>query len=300
MSKHFQIHRRASAVIGAAALVVAGLGVAAIPAGASTADTPPDATTTTVAPTSTVASTTTLAPTIECPAPVGNARFVRYAYFHILFRCPDAAGLAYWTVQMNAGLSANDLTGILDMSSENVMNNNVVPLYEQWLHRAPTAAEATAAAAMIRSEEGDAGLQAKLASSDEYYATLGGTGSTPPAEMNGNWLENVYGAVLDRDADQLGIGYFMSILGVPSTEATRHAVFMTLEHSDENSRDWTFSAYFASLGRMGDSAGLTYWSNWLRTSGNWRTFRMATYLMSSAEGQAIAQTQPASPPTGEH
>ena len=280
MSKHAVFRKRASAALASAALLAAGLGLTALPAGADA--TPP---------------VTTTPPTILCPQPAGNARFVRFAYFHILFRCPDAAGLAYWTTQLDHGMSTDRLTDVLDMSNENVLNNNVMPLYHAWLGRVPTAAEIPAAAAMIRSEEGDAELQAVLASSDEYYNTLTGQGSTPAA-MDSEWLHNVYEAVLERAPDDTGIAVFGTVFGTASTVATRHTVFMALEHSAENAVDWVGSAYFASLGRPADPGGHSYWSNWLLSSGNWRTFRMATYLMSSAEGQAIAQTQPAPPPDG--
>ena len=76
-----------------------------------------------------------------CPAAEGNARFVRFIYLNILFRCPTEADSAYWTQRLDAGYGRGQFAKYVDLSTENLVHNNVVELYRGLLDRDPTPTE---------------------------------------------------------------------------------------------------------------------------------------------------------------
>lgn len=228
-----------------------------------------------------------------CPAAAGNARFVRWIYQSILMRCPDAGGLTYWTAQLDNGLPRDVFAGIVDMSDENLINNNVLGFYGSpngIIPRAATPQEITDGVASIRQFSSDGPLIAKLACSDEGYASI--THGAPAAEGDAAWLNAAYGAILDREPDPGGRTYFTGLMGTPSTASGRFVVAMVLEHSAENADSWVGAAMGGALHRAPDAGGFAYWKGWLMGPGNWQTFRMWTLLLSSNEAYAIAQTQP--------
>ncbi|WP_426573841.1 DUF4214 domain-containing protein [Aquihabitans sp. McL0605] len=226
-----------------------------------------------------------------CPAATPNGRFVRWIYLQILNRCPDASGASYWTAKLDKGTDRWAFARQIDYSDENIYKNNVDGLYSDLLGRTPTADEAAAGAASIRSTEGDANLIAHLASSDEFYATMQGATA---ADRDQAWLNFAYNGIVDRDPDVQGRAHYTAVLASPSTEATRHKVAMSLEHSAENAGGWTTAVYFAGLNRPPDPSGFAHWKNWLLTTG-FRTFRMWTGILSSDEANRFAQTQPNPP-----
>jgi hypothetical protein len=233
-------------------------------------------------------------PEIVCPADAGNARFVRWIYLNILFRCPDEAGAAYWTTQLNSGLPRDVFADIVDMSDENLINNNVANFYGEGGHgivpRAATPQEITDGVASIRRYRSDGPLIAQLASSDEVFTAL--TAEAPANERDDAWLNVAYGSILDREPDAGGRAYFKTIMGTPSTASGRFVVAMVMEHSAENADSWVGAALSGATHRMPDPGGLAYWKGWLMGPGNWQTFRMWTLMLSSDEAYALAQTQP--------
>lgn len=226
-------------------------------------------------------------PTV-CPAAEGNARFVRFIYLNILFRCPDSAGLAYWVGRLDGGMPRGTFALSVDMSDENLVNNNVVPLYGGILGRAPSSQELQAGVTDIRARQADARLIARLFASDEFYDAF----DPGMEDKDEAWLAEGYRNILDRDPDPAGEAYFLGVLGSPSTAETRLKVALALELSAENDAGWTFGVYFAGLNRPPDQAGFEYWTTWLAGPGQRRTFKMWTMVLSSGEGYARAQTQP--------
>lgn len=232
------------------------------------------------------------AATITCASTTPNGRFVRWIYLMILNRCPDAGARTYWTGKLGAGMDRWAFAIAIDYSNENIYKNNVDDSYQGILGRAPSKAEADAAAASIRTTQGDGTLTALLASTDEFYATM--QGSTPQAKDQA-WLHVAYNGIVDRNPDSAGLAHYTKVLGTGgSTEATRHKVALQLEFSPENAKGWVGAVYGAAFGRQPDAAGFRYWQNWLLTTG-FRTFRMWTGFLSSDEGYKIAQTQPNPP-----
>ena len=304
--------RRLAVTAAAAALSLTGLTLTVSgPAGAARRPVPvpvpitvPPTPTTAAPPTTTAPASTTTMPmpptTVAppqagpmCPAASPNGRFVRFIYMWILQRCPDPAAATYWTGRLDGGMDRWAFADYVDMSDENIINNNVVSIFQEGFHRAPTADELSTWSANIRATHGDAELLAHILSSDETYSSL------PPGDKVATWLGIVYNAVLDRDPDPAGLAYFSGILNAPGANAaTRYTVAMALEHSAENAGDWTGAVYGAAFGRAPDPA-IGYWIGWLQGEGHWRTFAMWTMFLSSPEGYALAQTQP-NPAPEEH
>jgi hypothetical protein len=235
-------------------------------------------------------ATTLDPPPPVCPAEEGNARFVRFIYLNILFRCPSEADTAFWAQRLDAGYGRGRFARYVDLSTENLVHNNVVELYGRMLEREPTAQELAAGVAYIRKHQSDGQLIADILASDEYYDAF--QAETRASAKDEVWLDHVYGFILDRNVDEAGAAYWAGVLGEQSTAATRRKVTRSLERAPEATFGWIFGVYGAGLhrGPSGDEIG--YWQQWLLGPGQWRTFHMWTSVLSSAEGYALAQTQP--------
>jgi hypothetical protein len=237
-------------------------------------------------------SVTTLdPPPTVCPAEEGNARFVRFIYLNILFRCPSQADITYWTGRLDGGLGRGTFALQVDMSDENLVLNNVVPLYVGILGRDPSASELTAGVAHIRQYRWDGLLIAELAASDEYYDALE---ADPGSELTKDqqWLDQMFQNILDRPVDEASLEYYTALMGEQSTQAVRHRITRTLERSSEGTFGWIFGVYFAGLNRPPADGDIAFWNQWLLGAGQWRAFQMWTSVLSSPEGYARAQTQP--------
>jgi hypothetical protein len=243
-------------------------------------------------------STATAAPVV-CPAAAGNARFVRFIFFSILERCPEAEASTYWTNQLNAGMPRWTFAELVDTSNENLIKNNAIPIFQGFLGRNPTAAEARAIARHIIAEHEDGKIVAAILASAEFYAIepgapAGAEAARTPARDQ-TWLTQAFMAILDRGPGPESRAYFTRRLhasGPTSTVATRLRVASVLERSAENARDWTGAVFFAGLNRPPDAAGFAFWIKWLTGRGQWQTFRMWTHILSSNEAYNRAQTQP--------
>lgn len=280
----FDIHnglRRLGAVAAGTALVAAGLVGGASLAGAD--DTaPPD---------------TTPAPCALQPA--GNARYVAWSYQKILYRCPDDAGLAYWTAKLDQGTSRLSFILAIDNSDENIVGNNVIALFQGVLHRAPTASEIATWSQRIRTERADGALFATLYASDAFW-------NSPALKHDTDtFIAFLYKAVLDRVGDQAvadpqGFQFFQEVLGENPTEAQRyHVALAYFEESTENAHDWVWASYQSGLGRTADPVGGVFWTDWVLNNG-FRTFDMCNALEASQEAYDNAQTRQNPPPEPAH
>ncbi len=226
-----------------------------------------------------------------CPQPEGNARFVRFVYLNVLFRCPSQADVTYWTGRLDAGMGRGQLALSIDMSDENLVHNNVVPLYGGILGRDPAPGEIAAGVAHIRQHRWDGLLIAQLLASDELYDAF----ETDPGSAltkDQQWLDEMYRWILDRPVDQASLEFWTARLGAQSTQAVRNQITRFLERSSEATYGWIFGVYFAGLNRPPASGDIAFWNQWLLGPGGWRAFQMWTSVLSSPEGYAKAQTQP--------
>jgi hypothetical protein len=225
-----------------------------------------------------------------CPVDGANARFVRFVYLEVLNRCPDKAGAAHWTAALDAGMDRWAFAEAIDTSTENLVTENVVPLYQGLLGRAPTDAERDAWVAWMRREHQNAVPTAALLSSPEAYdARTSGT----TAERDRQWLTIAYNRILDRAPDPSGLDWWAARLAAAgSTPHARIRVAMTFEHSGSNARSWVRAAMAGALGRPADPAGQAYWTAWLTGPGRWRTFQLWTHQLASDEAYRRAQALP--------
>ncbi|QYG92107.1 DUF4214 domain-containing protein [Iamia sp. SCSIO 61187] len=231
-------------------------------------------------------------PPVVCPAEEGNARFVRFIYLNILFRCPEQSGLEYWTRRLDAGYSRGQFAKFVDLSQENLVHNNVVELYRSLLERDPTEAELAAGVDHIRRFQADGQLIADILASDEFYAAFA---VDPESERTKDeqWLDQMYQFILDREVDPGALEFWIGRMGDPSTQASRQRVTRYLERAPEATIGWIFGVYFAGLNRPPSDSDIAFWQDWLLGPvGKWRTFHMWTSVLASSEGYARAQTQP--------
>lgn len=269
-----RIRTTIAAVGCSAALAIAGFGVV----GAGTAAAAPAASAGTPAP--------------ICPQTTENQKFVRWIYLQILFRCPDSGGLSYWTSALDGGMPRAVFTDAIDMSTENIVDNNIIPDYNGVLGRNPSNTEVATWLPKMRAEHSDADLIATLASSDEFWTALPAcVGYTGPFAKVDCWLQQLYNNILDRDPDNVGMQFFESVLGPNPNAAQRYNVaYNYFERSAENARSWVLGGYYAAFNRPPDSGGAEFWYQWI-INNNYMTFRMWTLLLASDESYGIAQQQ---------
>ncbi|MBX3286299.1 MAG: DUF4214 domain-containing protein, partial [Actinobacteria bacterium] len=232
-------------------------------------------------------TSTAVAPT--CPQAEGNARFVRFIYLQILQRCPEDAAVAYFTKRLDGGLTRFNFAETVDMSNENLGQNNVIPLYTDILGRPPTDAELVAGKAFIRANHQDGRLIAKLIASDEAYGTIEGATT---AARDRAWLEQAYQGIVETSPTAHEVAKWMAVFGAASSVSERTYVANVLETSPANATGWTFGVYGAGLNRGASPDELAFWARWLNGRGHWQTFRMWTNVLSSHEAYELAQTQP--------
>jgi len=268
------------------ASIVAAATLIALTASMASATTPSADTSTT---STTAVTTTTVAQDTTCHVAAGNARFVRFVYIKILERCPEPAAVAYFTKRLDAGLTRFNFTETIDMSTENLVNNNVVGLYQDILGRAPDANELASGIAFLRKNHQDGPLIAGLLSSDEAYGHI--AGATAEARDKA-WLKLAFESIVETAPTAGQQAQWLHAFGAGSTRAKRLGVAMALEHSPANATSWTFGVYGAGLGRGAQPSELAFWARWLNGRGSWQTFRMWTNVLSSNEGYALAQTEP--------
>ena len=234
-----------------------------------------------------------------CPAAAGNARLVRYVYLNILSRCPDSGGLAYWTGRLDGGLSRPAFTEAIDTSNENLVRNNAIPLYQDFLGRPPTAAETSSMVAYLRANHQDGPIIATILASDEFYDQIVPSSKATPDKVahDAAWLDTAYRIIVERPVNSGGAAYWQRTFGADgSSAAERFKVTYSLEHTKSNAISWVTGIYFASLGRPPDPAGLDHWVRYLQGAGQWQTFRLYTRFLATSEAYRLAQTQPNPPP----
>lgn len=225
-----------------------------------------------------------------CHVAEGNARFVRFVFVKILERCPEPAALEYYTKRLDAGLTRFNFAETVDMSHENLVDHNIVGIYQGVLGRPPTSAEIAAGINYFRANHEDGTLLARLFSSEEAYGKLA---PTTKMAKDAEWLKQAFTNIVDRPPTSAEQSRWMAYFGPSgSTVARRFYLASQLERSEENATSWIFGVYGAGLGRGAQGSEIGFWTNWLMGRGKWQTFRMWTNVLSSPEAYRLAQTEP--------
>ena len=97
-----------------------------------------------------------------------NTTFVRNAYFDVLGRVPDSAGLAYWVNKISTGTGRGSVANAFLASTE-ARRQIVKDQFLRFALRYPTTAEADEWITKLDGDQGEQQLIAYLASSGAYY-----------------------------------------------------------------------------------------------------------------------------------
>jgi hypothetical protein len=205
-------------------------------------------------------------------------------YQDLLGRPVDAAGLEYWTAQIDAGVPRDALAWDL-VTSDEYRGDVVDATYRQILGRdadpAGLAYWRSALAGALTVEQ----LQVSLFASDEYYASAAGGAGDPD-----HFVDALYRDVLGRASDPDGHAYFVGLLdGGTSRSAVANSFVFAREHLAR-----TVQGYYQHfLGRAPDAAGVDYWTTQLQ--GGARDETIVALIIGSDEYFDRA-TAPAGPP----
>jgi len=177
--------------------------------------------------------------------------YVENLYEVLLLRVADAGGLAFWTTQLQKGISASAVVAAFEGSTE-YRTALVGILYERYLHRAPD----------------PAGLQT-------FVQDLGGTmtieqaagamiGSSEYFQLHGSndlgFVDAIYEDGLSRLPDPAGQSMFLQDLANGTSQATATAMIFSSQEFQTNLIE---GDYLALLGRPADPGGLSYFLNQL-------------------------------------
>lgn len=194
-----------------------------------------------------------------------NERFLYAIYHDILGRAPDAAGLAFWTQQLDAGAAPSVVATALAHSDEYYANVVVKPEYLSILGRAADDAGLAFWTVRLRAGVGDQQFEAALVASDEFYARAGERFDSAPdaddttvteLDHNADWIAGAYQTLLHRAADSAGASYWLAQL---NGGMTREQLALAVAGSRESQIAIIDQDYTHYLNRSADPAGADHW-----------------------------------------
>jgi hypothetical protein len=194
----------------------------------------------------TPAATTTTTSTPE-------QRFVANIYHDLLGRTAEAAGLAYWSGQLDSGLTRGQFIADVQHSGE-YLQDVVNSLYQHYLHRSAEPSVLGADVNLLAGGLTDEQLASVLVGSNEYFALHGGT--------NDGFLEALFEDTLQRPIDA---GAKAALEQPLAGGVSRAQVAAVVFGSHEYHLDMVNSYYTDLLARPADPVGVGYWGNQLDT-----------------------------------
>ena len=182
--------------------------------------------------------------------------FVTQQYEDFLGRAPDAAGLAYWSDLVRAGVDPSQLVEAMATSAE--FEGVVAPLarlYFAFFGRAPDFAGLQYWTGQIRNGVTLEQVAQQFVQSDEFQLTYGSVDDAA-------YVGLVYGNVLDRSADAAGLAYWVQQL---AGGLERGALMVAFSDSAEyrefiGSKVQATMLYVGMLRRSPEGDGLDYWA----------------------------------------
>jgi hypothetical protein len=177
--------------------------------------------------------------------------YVTQVYRNVLGRLPDPAGLAYWTDQLQRGLSPGQFASAVTHSAEyysNLVNGD----YLRYLERA---GDASLSGWVNALEHGlsDEQLNALIVASPEYLANHGG----PTA----SWVQALYQDVLLRTPSPAEVNGWAGALQNGLSPLQVAQAFTT---SPEHAAQEVNLAYLEFLGRSPEATATAVWGNALQ------------------------------------
>lgn len=195
-------------------------------------------------PEATVTSTATISGT-------DNQRFVDQVYRVLLGRRPDADGLAAWLAQLDQGMPRDQFVAQLEQSAE-YRQDQVMAIYQKYLHRPADPAGLEMGGQLLAHGATDEQLAEIVVGSQEYFALHGGA--------DDGFLTALFQDALHRPIDAGAKAAFEQEL---AAGASRTQIAATMFSSREYHGDVVDEVYLRLLHRHADSAGQSFWTNWL-------------------------------------
>jgi hypothetical protein len=180
--------------------------------------------------------------------PALNKAFVSQVYLDLLKRPVDAAGLAFWSGQLDNGAPRAIISQALTHSDE-YFATIIKPAYVTFLGRAADAGGLAYWTSLMHAGLTDEQLEANFIASPEYYAHNGGTDK--------GWIDGTYVDLLGRQADISGESFWIMQAGIIG----RVGVALGFAKSSESEMRHVEADYMTYLLRPSDPGGLTFWTN---------------------------------------
>jgi CubicO group peptidase (beta-lactamase class C family) len=181
-----------------------------------------------------------------------NEAFVNDAYFALLGRAADPAGMSAWVASLAGGATPAEVAAAI-CSSQEYRERVVQEIYQEMLGRSADAAGLQFFAAQLAAGGRATDVRIAVASSAEYLARNGGTAA--------GFVEALYRDALGRSADPSGLAAFTQAL---AAGASRGDVARAIFGSPEGLAVVVEGYYQEFLGRAADAAGLAGWVAALR------------------------------------
>jgi hypothetical protein len=218
-------------------------------------------------PLATVGAPTTLTALYQPkPSATANEAFVKGLYQSTLLRAPDAAGLAGWVSQLNAGTPRSNISWGFVNSIEN-RTNQVTFFYRYFLKREPDTAGLNGWVDVLRGGANEVGVMIGFVLSDEF------TGSN----NNTQFVNLMYYAILGRQADTAGFNGWVNAL---NAGMSRNTVVNAFARSDEAYNRVIGSQFQTYLKRYPSVTEVSLYRTFLATN----TFgAMSVNILGSAE-----------------
>jgi streptogramin lyase len=177
-----------------------------------------------------------------------NARYVLQLYQDLLNRPADAAGLTFWSAQLDQGTPRTVIAQQLSHSAEYYQTNVIKPAYQQYLNRPADQAGLDFWTRELQNGMTDEQMQAGFIASDEFYRNSGGS--------NALWVDALYEALLSRPADQPGEAFWSGEL---QGNLSRYRVANGFTGSQEGLGLRVLQTYQRYLGRSASQLEINYW-----------------------------------------
>ncbi len=179
-----------------------------------------------------------------------NPAFVNQVYLNLLGRPADAAGLAYWSNQLNNGVARTQVVNAIENSSE-FRSIEINSIYERFLNRSADGNGLSFWEEQLNLGVSLEQVEAGIVGSQEFFVNQGG------GTVSG-FLTAAYQDVLGRAPDATGTTDFTTAL---QNGASRTQVAAVLFASEEFKVNLLQGFYQTYLHRPADASGLSYWVN---------------------------------------
>jgi hypothetical protein len=186
-----------------------------------------------------------------------NQIYVSNLYAALLERPVDPAGLSSWSLQLDLGVSRQEVVSSI-MSSSEYLTLQVTKVYQTLLGRQPDPLGLTSHVAFLQQGGTIRELKSQFFGSEEYFQVRGnGT--------NDGWLTAIYLDVLGRAVDPSGgAGWTMEL----AQGVSREAVATSIQLSPEATNRLVEGFYLQYLGRPADPIGLQSFASHLSSGGS--------------------------------